>query len=430
MLGPYRAVQRVGIARPYPAFVRFQKMPLQVAQPENIEPVVTAFLPQLDENAKQAGICQLRWPLHDLPPALLQLDPQKAIDLELPRRALDGFYLNGHSLARRIGRQQVKHGHVAGEGRRHIAQTAQFGGHQVLAYAKSMAGFANHSGGFLIFGVRNDPREVVGLKSNNFESQDDAKMAGYLNALISPALGFERRVVEVGGVKVGLLWTAPHPEPPVVALKSDGEVKEADVYYRYNARSEKIKFPEMRRMLDRVRDRERASWADMMSRIAKIGPESLGVMDIVKGEIHGRSGNLLIDAALVPKLNFIKEGSFTEGGEPTLKLFGDVTPVEINAAPLAVRLTSDPSAPAVRVEAINVNYPLDYSDIIREAKKRYSNFLANPKFHAALGKAKKNPALSRACYLHPERKKQSDHNSTRRYSNDIFIELDKLYTRR
>ncbi len=294
-------------------------------------------------------------------------------------------------------------------------------------YAKSMAGFANHSGGFLIFGVKNDPREVVGLKSSNFESQDDAKMAGYLNGLFAPALQFERRVANVGSIKVGLLWAAPHSEPPVIALKSDGDVKEAEIYYRYNARSEKIKFPEMRRMLDRVRDRERASWADILARVARIGPEGLGLMDIAKGEVHGRSGNLLIDASLVPKLNFIKEGSFTEGGEPTLKLIGDVTPVDTRASHLAVRLTNDPSAPAVRPEAINPKFSLDYDGVIREAKKRYSDFLANPKFHAVMAKAKKNSALAYIHYLHPDRKKQTQTTSTVRYSNDIFQELDKLY---
>ena len=68
-------------------------------------------------------------------------------------------------------------------------------------YAKSMAGFANHSGGFLVFGIKNDPREVIGLRSNNFESQDDSKVAGYLNGLFAPALQFERRVGKIAGIK-------------------------------------------------------------------------------------------------------------------------------------------------------------------------------------------------------------------------------------
>jgi len=35
-------------------------------------------------------------------------------------------------------------------------------------YAKSMAAFANHKGGYIIFGVKNQPRELVGLQSNNY----------------------------------------------------------------------------------------------------------------------------------------------------------------------------------------------------------------------------------------------------------------------
>jgi predicted HTH transcriptional regulator len=36
-------------------------------------------------------------------------------------------------------------------------------------YAKSMAAFANNKGGFIVFGIKDKPRDLVGLRSNNFE---------------------------------------------------------------------------------------------------------------------------------------------------------------------------------------------------------------------------------------------------------------------
>lgn len=38
-----------------------------------------------------------------------------------------------------------------------------------------MAAFANNKGGYMVFGVRNNPKELVGLQSSNFETTDEEK---------------------------------------------------------------------------------------------------------------------------------------------------------------------------------------------------------------------------------------------------------------
>ncbi len=40
----------------------------------------------------------------------------------------------------------------------------------VAAYAKTMAAFANNSGGYIIFGITDTPRRIIGLKNDNFEN--------------------------------------------------------------------------------------------------------------------------------------------------------------------------------------------------------------------------------------------------------------------
>mgnify|MGYP002627971886 CR=1 FL=1 len=42
-------------------------------------------------------------------------------------------------------------------------------------YAKTMAAFANRDGGYIIYGVKNNPRIVVGMRDNIFDEYDDAK---------------------------------------------------------------------------------------------------------------------------------------------------------------------------------------------------------------------------------------------------------------
>ena len=60
-----------------------------------------------------------------------------------------------------------------------------------VAYAKTMAAFANNRGGYLVFGVKDNPREVVGIKANNFENLNQEKFTGAVNSLFAPELVWE-----------------------------------------------------------------------------------------------------------------------------------------------------------------------------------------------------------------------------------------------
>ena len=109
-------------------------------------------------------------------------------------------------------------------------------------YAKSMAAFANNKGGCIVFGIKDLPRELVGLQSTNFETTDEAKITTYLNDVFSPEIIFEKFVVEVRSKNIGILYTHQAKNKPVVCSKNDSDLKESDIYYRYNAKSESIKY--------------------------------------------------------------------------------------------------------------------------------------------------------------------------------------------
>ena len=64
-------------------------------------------------------------------------------------------------------------------------------------YAKSMNAFANNKGGYIVFGIKDQPRELVGLQSTNFETTDEAKISSYLNSVFSPEIIFEKFVITV-----------------------------------------------------------------------------------------------------------------------------------------------------------------------------------------------------------------------------------------
>lgn len=274
------------------------------------------------------------------------------------------------------------------------------------AYGKSMAAFANNRGGYLIFGVTDAPRHLVGMTGTNFDTLDEAKVTAYLNSAFSPELQYEKFSWAVGDKTVGVIFTARIEVGPVVAIKNDWDIKEAEIYYRYNARNDKAKYPELRAMLDRARDRERREWMELFKRVGKIGPTNAGVMNLATGSIEGSGQSLLIDAKLLPKLRFIQEGTLAEKGKPVLKLVGDVKPITVAGYQVpesGLRLTNDPNAPTVREEDILAQFPLRYHDLRRRLRKDCPGFKEGKKFIALKRELETNPELAKERLLDPQR---------------------------
>ena len=304
-------------------------------------------------------------------------------------------------------------------------------------YAKSMAAFANNKGGYIVFGIKDQPRELVGLQSNNFETTDEAKITTYINDVFSPEIIFEKFVIEVRSKNMGILYTHQAKNKPVVCSKNDSDLKESDIYYRYNAKSEKIKYPELKFLLDQIKTEENKVWMEHFEKISKIGPTNAAILDILGGEITGQGGTLVIDRKLVPKLKFIKEGNFQESGKPVLKLIGDVRPVSVvvgkggkkSIGDVGMQITDDPNAPAVRLEEEEIlkkKYPLDYTALTNGLLVRYTNFKRNNQYHKLRKGFMKDKKLCRTRYLDP-----NNMGSSRKdfYSPLIYKKFDKYYTK-
>lgn len=302
-------------------------------------------------------------------------------------------------------------------------------------YAKSMAAFSNNKGGFIVFGIKDKPRDLVGLQSNNFETIDEAKITEYLNNVFSPEIVFEKFSIMLNSKNIGIFYIYQAKTKPVVCIKNDGELKEAEIYYRYNARSEKIKYPELKELFDDIKREERKSWMEHFEKISKIGPKNAVIMDTVEGKINGKGGTLIIDKKLVSKLKFINEGSFNEGGEPVLKLIGDVKPVSVVAKSKStkeekVQITDDPNAPAMRLEEEEIlkkKYPLDYKMLTKELSGRYINFKSNPEFHKLRKEFMREKGMSKTRFLDPNNPKSSRKDF---YSPNIIKKFDKHYSKR
>lgn len=298
-------------------------------------------------------------------------------------------------------------------------------------YAKSMAAFANHKGGYLVLGVSNNPRLLKGLAGDGFEDLDEARITEYLNSLFMPAIDFEKYVENIRGQKIGVIYIKESSNKPVVSIRADDAVNASEIYFRYNARSERIRYPELKNMLNRIKEEERKNWMDHIERIARIGPAEAAILDTVEGKIEGSRANLLIDRKLLPKLKFIAEGKFAEKGSAVLKLIGDVKPVTLSAGRSTqskrFRVTTDPTAPEIRLseEDLIFQYPLGYSQLTDKLRATFKGFKSDDKYHALRKRLKSDPNYCRTRLLDPNNPRSQKKDF---YSRSMVDELGKHYS--
>ncbi len=205
-------------------------------------------------------------------------------------------------------------------------------------YFKTMAAFANNVGGYIIFGVGDKPRRLLGLKDKHLNQFEDLKVEDLTNNLceyFSPEIRWEHCTFEYKEMRFGVIYTHPLEHKPCICKKMyDSQdtkytLKEGDIYYRYGGRSERIHYEELSAIIDASRRLEEQNWMRFLKRAAKIGIENASLLDLGSGELYGKSDSVVIDKDLLSKIVFIKEGEFVEKkGAPTLRLIGDVKIVE------------------------------------------------------------------------------------------------------
>jgi hypothetical protein len=206
-------------------------------------------------------------------------------------------------------------------------------------YSKSIAAFANARGGHIVFGIKDRPHELVGMKGKSFEDLDDAVITQFLNEYLSPEVRIERRTFELDGCLLGVVWVPEARQKPVVCTKNSGsDLKEGNIYYRYRATSRRIRYPELRALIDFEARRLHDGLLEMVLRIGRIGAANAVVLDTAAGELH-TSGQVIVDEDLLKRVKFILEGHFDEvEGDPTLKVIGEAVPAQVVTLSKAVAL--------------------------------------------------------------------------------------------
>jgi len=189
-------------------------------------------------------------------------------------------------------------------------------------YAKSLTAFSNNKGGAIFFGIKDRPREIVGI--DNFDEIDEADISNYLNELFTPYIIFTKKTYEINNKTIGIIYAEKNKRTPIICLKDSEKTNSGDIYFRYGAKSDKIKPGDLNNLLSEIINNINKRWLDTLAKISNIGIENVGIFDPSVGTIFKENTKYILDEKLVEKLNYIDKYFVSEEGGRAIKIIGKV----------------------------------------------------------------------------------------------------------
>lgn len=200
-------------------------------------------------------------------------------------------------------------------------------GDNLIKYIKSLVGMANNKGGKIVFGIHDSPHVPIGMTNNRFYETDPVTIDKTIREYFSQELIWSSSVYRFNDKDFAILSVDEAEIKPIICTKNKGTLlREGAIYYRYRGESKEIEYPELQRIIDKEREKEKLLWMQHIQQISTIGPKNVHLLDTYKGEISVGEGKILIDKKVLDKIKFVKEGKFVEkDGAPTLKLVGHIS---------------------------------------------------------------------------------------------------------
>jgi hypothetical protein len=99
---------------------------------------------------------------------------------------------------------------------------------------------------------------------------------------------------------------------PILCKKNNEKCKlrEGAIYFRYRGETKEIAYPELYRLIETEKEKEKKLWLEHIQKISAIGPRNTHIFDSYNGEIRVGNTSILVDKELLTQIKFIKEGGY------------------------------------------------------------------------------------------------------------------------
>lgn len=229
---------------------------------------------------------------------------------------------------------------------------------------KTISAFSNKSGGWIVFGVRDNPRDLVGIEQNRIDEGVQSEQMSQALCPIPTTHFFE---FEVHGMHVGVLLVEPLGKPPSVAIRDiagpegGGQIlSKGMIYTRRRGQTTPITGEEFSQLLSSRDERTRQEIFSYLNRGRDIGFERAVVADVQKShDVPGETEMIFyLPASAAKDLAIVDRARLVEdNGAPAYELRGNVTlTVPNDQDPRLPRRASD-SAEQMREEIVRPFWP-------------------------------------------------------------------------
>lgn len=257
-------------------------------------------------------------------------------------------------------------------------------------YAKTIASFANRDGGVIFFGIKDSPREVIGISGNE---PDELVFSNFLREYFEPEIPFTLDTKKIHGKKLLYILVGASMDKPIICKKkkvqqfrekgkADQELlREGAIYYRYSSSNGEIKYPELKKILDERVQKVFHSLVDNITLINKVGHDRAAIVDAAGLSGDNTTATVYITTETAKNMNWISKGRFSETEDEAEKAFYVVKEVEIkHGIEVEKAIPTDPSK-THPITKTALTKAISVSSIYVDAILWKLNILNNAEYH-------------------------------------------------
>lgn len=134
-------------------------------------------------------------------------------------------------------------------------------GDNIIRYIKTLVGMANNKGGTIIFGIQDSPHIPIGMTNSRFKDEDPKNIDKVIREYFSQELIWKTDLYTLNNLEFGILHVDEAENKPIICKKNKNPIiREGAIYYRYRGETKEIEYPELKKIIDKEREKEKILW--------------------------------------------------------------------------------------------------------------------------------------------------------------------------